>query len=67
VRVGQEIEQVRKLQGLSIFEVCNAMNLLENEYAQMVAGHIKPTTYQLIMFVSLARHHLKSVCDRIKP
>ncbi len=61
MRVGQEIEQIRKLQGLTIFEVCNAMNLLENEYAQIVSGHIKPTTYQMIMFVSLARHRLESV------
>lgn len=59
--LGREIESVRIKRHLSVIDVCNAMNVSESEYRHIVMQNKRPTTYQLIMFLSLARHHLEKL------
>ncbi len=59
--IGHEIEYVRKLRGLSIIDVCNAMAIQENEYWHIYNGKFRPSVYQLIMFISVARYPLETI------
>ena len=59
--IGHELETIRKLRGLTVIDICNAMNLTEFEYHHIVAYDKCPTVYQLIMFISVTRHSLESV------
>lgn len=59
--LGYEIEYIRTLRNLSIIDVCNVMGVSESEYRNIIYNHTRPTTYQLIMFISVAHHHINSV------
>ena len=61
MRLGQEIEYVRKKCGLSIIDVCNAMDVSESEYHRIISYNVRPSIYQLIMFMSVARHSLDTI------
>lgn len=50
--IGQGLEFVRKQNRLSLTDVCNIMNVSESEYMYIYSHSVKPTVYQLIMFVS---------------
>lgn len=55
MKIGQELEFIRKKSGVSILEICNALDVSESEYRRIYSGTINPTTYQLIMFISVCR------------
>ncbi|MBQ2844608.1 MAG: helix-turn-helix transcriptional regulator [Alphaproteobacteria bacterium] len=59
--VGQELEFIRKKSGVSILEICNALNVSESEYRNICSDAINPTIYQLIMFVFVCRRALSFV------
>ena len=59
--IGQELEMIRKLRGLSVIDICNAMDLTEMQYHYIVLYNRRPTVYQLIMFISTTRHPLDSI------
>lgn len=61
MKLGQEIESIRKNCGFSVVDICNAMGIEEPEYNHIVHGKQKPTTYQLIMFISLTRKPLATI------
>ncbi len=59
--VGQELEFIRKKSGVSILEICNALNVSESEYRHICSDTINPTIYQLIMFIFVCRRALSFV------
>ncbi len=61
MRVGQEIESIRKELGLSIVYMCDIFSVNEFEYNQIVKGKYKLTVFQLIMFISSVKKPLNSI------
>ena len=59
--LGQEIEQIRIKRGISVFCVCNALNMSETEYMHFVSRGKKLSNYQMIMFMDEARHGLYTI------
>lgn len=59
--LGREMEYIRVLRKLSIVDVCNAMGISESEYRHIIYHQYRPTTYQLIMFISATCHSLNSI------
>lgn len=59
--LGQEIEQIRIKRGISVFCVCNALNMSESEYMRFVSQGKKLSNYQMIMFMDEARHGLYTI------
>ena len=59
--LGQEIEQIRIKRGISVFCICNALNMSESEYMRFVSRGKKLSNYQMIMFMDEARHGLYTI------
>lgn len=59
--LGQEIEQIRIKRGISVFCICNALNMSETEYMRFVSQGKKLSNYQMIMFMDEARHGLYTI------
>lgn len=59
--VGFEIERIRRRLQLSIVDMCNIFDVDEAGYSRIVRGKLRPTTFQLIMFVSSVRTPLESI------
>ncbi len=62
--IWQEIEEIRIKRGMSLWEVCNIFDMQEHQYTKPKKP--APTIYQLIMFISSARHSLQNtqnICD----
>lgn len=61
MKVGQEIESIRKKLGFSVVFMCNAFNVSESDYYKIIAGKYCLNTYQLIMFLDATKTPLKSI------
>ncbi len=61
MRIGTEIDDIRKMRGLSIIDMCNIFNVSEKEYCQIISGRYVLSTFQLIMFISAVCMPLESV------
>lgn len=59
--LGQEIEQIRIKRGISVFCICNALNMSETEYMRFVSQGKKLSNYQMIMFMDETRHGLYTI------
>ena len=59
--VAQEIEFLRQKHGFSIIDVCNALNVDEKEYNRIIKHNHTPSIYQLIMFIDMTRHPMKTI------
>lgn len=51
MRLGQEIEKIRREIGLNVVCMCNIFETDERGYYEIVSGKRKPTVFQLIMFI----------------
>ncbi len=61
MRLGHEIETMRKMYNLSIVDICNAMGITETEYRHLVLGRYHPTVYQIIMLIISTHIPLESI------
>lgn len=62
MRIGQEIEQKRIDNNISILDVCNALLLSsESEYRDFVAGRLKLSNIQIMGFISVFHMPLESI------
>ncbi len=61
MKVGQEIESIRKKLGFSVVFMCNVFNVSEPDYYKIIAGKYRLNTYQLIMFIDATKTPLKSI------
>jgi len=61
MRLGQEIEKIRKEQGLSIVYMCNIFNTDERGYKLIATGLRRPDVFSLIMFIDVTRCCLNSL------
>lgn len=59
--IGSELEQIRQQCGISVLDICNALGVSESEYMRIKTNKVRPTTYQLIMFICATRHPLPSI------
>lgn len=59
--LGQEIEQIRIKRGISVFCICNTLNMSETEYMHFVSRGKKLSNYQMIMFMDETRHGLYTI------
>lgn len=59
--LGQEIEQIRIKRGISVFCICNTLNMSETEYMHFVSHGKKLSNYQMIMFMDETRHGLYTI------
>ena len=59
--LGQEIEQIRIKRGISVFCICNTLNMSESEYMRFVSQGKKLSNYQMIMFMDETRHGLYTI------
>ena len=56
-----QIEHYRKEKNLPVFYICNILAITDTEYFHMISYHIRPTTYQLIMFIASENVALKNI------
>lgn len=62
MRIGQEIEQKRIDNNISILDVCNALLLSsESEYRDFVASRLKLSNIQIMGFMSVFHMPLESI------
>lgn len=61
MKVGQEIESIRKKLGFSVVFMCNAFNISETDYYKIITGKYRLNTYQLIMFIDATKTPLESI------
>lgn len=61
MRIGQEIEIIRKKRGLSVIDMCDSLATDEAGYRRIITGRDRPTTYQLIMVICDTCHPMQTV------
>ena len=61
MRLGQEIEMIRKKLGLSIAFMCDVFDTDERGYHDIVIGKRIPSVYHLIMFIDSTHCPLESL------
>ena len=57
--LGQEIEQNRIAANIPVFRICDTLAVSEAGYRKIVQGDVRPTIYQLIMFMGDTRRTLE--------
>lgn len=56
MRIGQQIEQIRQKQNIPIFHMCDVFMVeCEADYHSIKNGHVRPTNFQLIMFIMVTQ------------
>ncbi len=65
--IGQKLEHLRRVRGLSILDMCNILDCVESEYYRIICGKIRPTIFQLICAVVALKDPLKSIRQSSAP